>query len=489
MNQSNDHRVIYNLDGTEFFGGTFGAVVPETLDKWVDYHAALGITDLFVNVNAKRTNYRSGVWEADWDGYDPEGGDEQPFFAGLDPQRRFETKLFKSMYAWSQGGVDYPSHLLDRARQNGQKAWISMRMNDDHSPDWPDHPSHSEIWKSHPEWRLNYGLDYEQPEVRRHFMNLIEEICGRFDLDGLDLDFLRFWLYFRPGREHQGVALMNAFMQEARAHTRAAAARLGHPVELSVRVPKTPWIARRHGLDAVAWGKADLVDVIIASTFWPSMDSDIAIETWKGLLANTGVQIGVGLESGMHSGSLIRGATHEELRGGLVSGLQRGADLVYLFNLFSTPYQSWPREDHDQLIRDAGTYACLASGPRRHPSTLTRPWSDGEPGAASALPCRTRHGIFRLHLGPLPAADQRVRVELLATERGERPTVAVNGSACPFSGMVLADHVTRSGGLEEPSRRSYDVAVSSLSEGYNLIEVCCEMEIEITWLELAVIPA
>ncbi|MFV1969049.1 MAG: hypothetical protein ACC628_26815, partial [Pirellulaceae bacterium] len=55
------HRVIYNLDCTEFFVGSFGPVVPETIDKFVDDHAAAGITDLFINVNAQRTNYRSDV--------------------------------------------------------------------------------------------------------------------------------------------------------------------------------------------------------------------------------------------------------------------------------------------------------------------------------------------------------------------------------------------------------------------------------------------
>ena len=32
-------RVIYNLDCSEFFVGTFGPVVPETIDKFVDVHA------------------------------------------------------------------------------------------------------------------------------------------------------------------------------------------------------------------------------------------------------------------------------------------------------------------------------------------------------------------------------------------------------------------------------------------------------------------
>ncbi|MBI3922148.1 MAG: hypothetical protein HY318_12075, partial [Armatimonadetes bacterium] len=55
-------RVIYNLDCSEFYVGTFGPIAPETIDKFVDAHAALGITDLFINVNAQRVNYRSAVW-------------------------------------------------------------------------------------------------------------------------------------------------------------------------------------------------------------------------------------------------------------------------------------------------------------------------------------------------------------------------------------------------------------------------------------------
>ena len=82
-----------------------------------------------------------------------------------------------------------------------------------------------------------------------------------------------------------------------------------------------------------------------------------------------------------------------------------------------------------------------------------------------------------------------MRVELVATEKGERPTVAVNGIPCPFAGLVDADHVTTSGVGQADRRRSYPVPAEALSEGYNLIEVCCEIDIEITWLEMAVLPA
>ena len=379
-------RVIYNLDCSQFFVGTFGPIVPETIDTFVDTHAALGITDLFINVNAQRTNYRSDVWESYWDGYDPEAGVDQPFFAGINPERKWEASLFIEKYSIYKAGCDYPKRMIDGARRNKLKAWISLRMNDGHNPEWPDHPGHSTFWKSHPEWRLAYGLDYEQPEVREHYMKLVREVCSRYDLDGLELDYLRFWLYFRAGREHEGVKLMTAFVEEAREATRGAAKRLGHPVGLAVRVPTTPWIARRHGLDAVAWAKAGLVDMVIASPFWPSVDSDIPIETWQGLLIGTDVSVAVGLDSGMHSGVENRLVTHEEMRGVIASGLHRGADAVYFFNLFTGPYQKWPREDHDQLVRDAGSYEALCRGTRRHPLTITSPWAEGEPGKDRAVP-------------------------------------------------------------------------------------------------------
>ena len=480
-------RVIYNLDCSEFFVGTFGPIVPETIDKFVDTHAALGVTDLFVNVNAKRTNYRSDVWESYWDGYDPNLGDDQPFFSGLDPNRRFETGLFKNVLALHEQGCDYPKRMIERARRNQVKAWISLRMNDDHNPHLPDHPAHSTIWKSHPEWRLAYGLDYEQPEVREHYMKLVREVCSRYDLDGLELDFLRFWLYFRAGREHEGAKLMTAFVEQALQATEGAAKRLGHPVKLAVRVPTTPWIARRHGLDAISWAKAGLVDLIIPSPFYPSIDSDVPIETWKGLLVGTNVDVAVGLESGMHPGTANRTVTHEELRGVMLSGLHRGVDAVYFFNLFTGPYQRWPRADHDRLLRDAGSYAAVCDGPRRHPLTMTRPWAEGEPGEDRSLPYTGTHGVFRLHIGPKPLSQQNARIELVVLEDDRPQDVRLNGIPCPWSSLVEAEHVKASGWKEpEPRRHAYDVPLTALSDGYNLIEVNSEEDIQITWVEISV---
>jgi len=483
-------RVIYNLDCSEFFVGTFGPVVPETIDTFVDGLADRGVTDLFINVNAQRTNYRSDAWESNWDGYDPEANDDQPFFAGIDPKRRFETQLVKSIRALHERGCDYPQRMLDRARHHKLGAWISVRMNDTHYPSQPTHPYHSTFWQSHPDWHLsNKGLDFERPEVRDHYLKLVREICSRYDVDGIELDFLRFWLYFRPDREHNGTKLMANFVEQARAATRQAEQRLGHPVQLAVRLPGVPWIARRHGLDAVAWAQAGLVDLIVAGSFWHSVDGDIPVETWKGLLVGTDVDVAVHLEDGINSGaSGRRTMTHEEMRGVLTSGLHRGADAVYFFNLFTGPYHRWPREDHDRLLTDAGSYAALKAAPRRHVLTITSPWAAGEPGDARSLPYSGKYAVFRLHIGPKPQPQQKTRIELVVENHGQPLQVRLNGIACNWSKLTEPKHIRTSGwtGPGQEPRHVYVVPADAISDGYNLIEAVDSKSFKITWVEISV---
>ncbi|MDF2724798.1 MAG: hypothetical protein K0Q59_4473, partial [Paenibacillus sp.] len=58
------------------------------LREWVDQYADTQVNELILNVNAMRAGYESGVWESFWEGYDPEGGSDQPFFAAVAPEAR-----------------------------------------------------------------------------------------------------------------------------------------------------------------------------------------------------------------------------------------------------------------------------------------------------------------------------------------------------------------------------------------------------------------
>lgn len=486
-------RVIYNLDNSEFFVGKFGSIEPATIDKFVDEHAATGgITDLFINVNSQRTNYDSDVWESYWDGYDPEAGLDQPFFAGIDPKRRFESAFYINVRALHLAGCDYPKAMIDASRRNRIKPWISLRMNDSHYPDQPDHPFHSTFWRGQAEHRLHLEqLDYERPEVREHYLKLVREVCERYDIDGLELDYLRFWLYFRPGRETYGAGLMTAFVEQVRQLTEAAAKRLGHPVKLAVRVPTSPNVSRAHGLHAVTWAKAGLVDMVIAAPWWRSVNSDIPVEKWKKELAGADVTLAVSLEDGIYQRAYGRRTqTHDEMRGVLLSAWHRGADAVYFFNLFTGPLEYWPRKDHDRLLTDAGSVAALSAGPRRHVLTVVDPWAEGEPHPAELLPVTARSGAFQLHIGPKPSAGQSARVQLRLADEASRPAVAVNGKPCAFAGLVDPEHVVTAGCKppEVGKRHAYTIPAGALRDGYNDVAFTADGDVTVNWVEIAISP-
>jgi hypothetical protein len=488
-------RLIYNMECTEFLIGTFGPVTPQNIDHFVDVRTALGMTELFINVNDQRTNYRSEVWESYWDGYDPQAGNDQPFWGSLAPGDTRNREYILNAKALAEQGCDYPRRMIDRARHNQVSPWISLRMNEDHYNTTPDHPSHSTFWRSHPEWRLSYGLDYEQPAVREHYLKLIREVCSRYDVDGIELDFVRFWLYFRVGREHDGARLMTAFVAAARQATQGAAERLGHPVKLAVRVPTSPWIARRHGLEAIAWARAGLVDLITPSPFWPAIDGDIPVETWKGMLIGTKVELPVGLEAAIFSGGGDNRCpmTHEEMRGVMVSGLHRGADGIYLFNA--------PWFDDFEFPRDKASFAAFPTLPRRHALTITRPWAAGEPGqpgeqifymSASGqsrryLPYTGTSAVFRLYAGPQPLAGQKARVELVVPDSDQPLDVRVNGIPCAWSLLADPEYYKVPGWKQpEPKRHLYDIPADALDDGYNLIEVNSKQPVTLTWVEISV---
>lgn len=480
-------RVIYNLDCTEVAYGTFGPPAPATIDKFADDHAALGVTDLFINVNAQRTNYDSDVWESFWDGYDPDKGSDQPFFDGAGAGKASIVRLISNFYSYHKQGCDYPQRMIDRCRRDKVSPWISIRMNDGHFPDLPKHPIHSKFWQAHPEWWLQFGMDYEQPEVCENMMKLIREVCGRYDVDGIELDYLRFQMYFRPGREHEGAKIMTAFVKDVRKLTNAASKRVGHPVKLAVRVPTTPWIARMYGLEAVEWAKSGLLDLVIASPFWPSINSDIPIEAWKGCLIGTGVPVAFGLEGCMDAGFGPRNSTPDEQRGAMISGIDRGADAIYFFNLFTNPYQFWPRSDYDAVIKAAASYDALAAAPRRHPITITSPWAAGEPGVANRLPYSGTNGAFRIHIGPKPLAQRIARVELVIKENEKPVEVKVNSAECPFKELAEPTYLKTAGVSGDlPKRQVYDIPADAVSEGYNLVEVNSREPVTITWLEISV---
>jgi hypothetical protein len=176
--------LLHNEDCTNFFvvqdfpAGKAGAIT----DRYVDVLAEAGVAVLLCNTNARRTNYRSSVWEAFWDGYDPDGPDNQPFLAHVpDKEVKRFRRLVGRMLAVHEQGVEYPARIIQRCRHHEISPWITLRMNDVHYNDNLDHPFHGALWrrpelfrKGHPGYYAG-ALDYAHGEVRDHYMALIAE--------------------------------------------------------------------------------------------------------------------------------------------------------------------------------------------------------------------------------------------------------------------------------------------------------------------------
>ena len=156
-----DHRaktngeLYHNEDATAFFisQNILEGKAGEILDRYIDVMADAGVTTFLCNTNDRGTNYRSDVWDAHWDGYDPEGPDDQPFLAPIGPgDVKFFRKYFDNMLAVHKQGIDYPARVIERCRYRGISPWITLRMNDCHYNHIPDHPFHGTFWKNHPEF-------------------------------------------------------------------------------------------------------------------------------------------------------------------------------------------------------------------------------------------------------------------------------------------------------------------------------------------------
>lgn len=160
--------LLHNEDCTDFFyTQTFPpGKAGEIADRYVDVIAGAGVTVLFCNTNARRTNYRSDVWEAFWDGYDPDGPDDQPFLVPIPETNRKQFRnLIHNMLEVHRQGVDYPARIVQRCRHHGISPWISLRMNDVHSNDNLAHPFHGDLWRKPELFRQGH------PDLFNHFQN------------------------------------------------------------------------------------------------------------------------------------------------------------------------------------------------------------------------------------------------------------------------------------------------------------------------------
>lgn len=324
MNEDNGH--FYDTDGHPDSDMTV-----EGCRRLVDNYARSGtITGILFCVNIQRALYDSDVWERVRD---------------ISPDIRYSQHL----KLLSDRGVDHFKVWLERCREVGIAGWLTMRMNDSHGLEefnwdlpcpgsfklWP-----SQKWRKHPEWRRapyrherswEGSYNYLVPEVYEHHLALVREILSKWDMEGLELDWLRWGMHFPPGGELEGRKVLTRFVKEVRALADAAEKRVGHRIRLGHRVPVDPDIALRYGYDVAAWAEAGCVDMLTLSGFMAQTPDDIPVELWRRLL-RPGTVVNASCSPGRSSCLYNQVYDDVILRGNAASAWACGVDGLYLFN-------------------------------------------------------------------------------------------------------------------------------------------------------------
>ena len=177
------------------------------------------------------------------------------------------------------------------------------------------------------EHAIHRGVDYRFPAVREHLEDVVCELFERFDVDGVELDYMRHPAFFRVDEGLACGYLMTDFLRRIRRRLDTESSRRGRPVELLVRVPPSLADSRRLGLDAERWIGDGLVDSVVAGGGFTPFE--MPIHEFVAAAEGTDCRVYGSLEA-------LRPCVDERVLRALAARYwDAGVDGLYLFNYYS----------------------------------------------------------------------------------------------------------------------------------------------------------
>jgi hypothetical protein len=342
-------------------------------------------------------------------------------------------------------GDDPLAVICARGHELGRDVWLSFRVNDHHHVGSPNSTKSSQLYETRPDLRLDDGRwDYTKSDVREQVFRLMREAYLDYDVDGVELDFLRSPGYFPKDRIDEGKGLLNSLMKRLRDLADEAAKKKGRPQGLAVRLPSHEPACGETGLDWRTWVRQGWIDVLTASCFQSAeQEADLSafVEGCRGsgtrvfwCIESTAGFPNVEFDRTRYYGGAPNGPSLEHYRAMALSAYEQGADGLYFFNLhfaferYAThPDASFLNELHDpELIRgrdqaymvsrqthDSHTRFFKSAPLRPLPRTLTAEQPEcvfsitvGADLKRAAAERRLRSAPLRLMLADLTAGDE-----------------------------------------------------------------------------------
>ncbi len=268
-------------------------------------------------------------------------------------------------------GTDTIEVATNYCHDHGMEIFWSMRMNDSHDswippavPQWKkDHPEclfgREADQPPHAPWT---GVDYAQPAVQNQVLAILRDVCSRYDIDGIDLDYFKDLTCFKsmawghPVTDVERQAMTDMLGRVRRMTDEIGRAR-GRPILISARVPDSHAYARAIGLDVQQWMAQDLIDIHVATGYFRLQPWQQTIELGR----RYQVPVYPVLEmqrvcehrrADMSEPPKVR-RLDESFRGDALNMWNAGAHGIYMFNFhyFHPTHQIWRQLGDPEILK------------------------------------------------------------------------------------------------------------------------------------------
>ncbi len=479
--------LIINEDNDHFFKKPTELMTEADLRAYIDQFADTKVTHFFMCPNGQRTSYRSAVHEAIWD----EVGGEMPQNIWCVNAKTLHDK-----------GIDPYQVWIKRCREKGISPWFTMRMNDVHFVTTANYFRNTNFWRKRPDlWRIpnaksgrwtDYAFDYSQKEVRDYHLALVRELFERYDIDGFEMDWMRFCYHLTPGKERQQASVLTEFTREVRMIAKSWEAKRGHAIRLSARIPCHPDAAAGLGMDGIEWAKQGLVDMLVVSPFFSSSDFDIPIEIWKERLGERAAKIPVvpAIDNGLapYPGAPRIANDLALLYGWAATSRYRGADSFYLFNWVYFPLD----KPAFRPILDKGfDVETVLNATRRHPVCYRDTVPQGFPDGAQLPKTTDKAATFVIPTGKRPSSGKVVVIIGLADKAGgEEAAFAARLNGNPSAACSDVAGQLKKYGAKTVRALRFEFSLDAACDGANTVAVdpTTGMPQQIIWAEIEFTP-
>ncbi len=508
-----------DADGTLFSVGTDpdSVTVQDMIDLVMQYEGSQ-VTDMMICVCNEIATYPSLVWTSYLEKYYQKEED------GVEVDWTDNRATKGAQHLWENLTLDYIGLWCELLPEIGINPWISYRMNDAHERNVGVSFLMSDFFHENPQfYRVKHHdyvsymdkiYDYTHPEVRDHYLALINESLSRYNCYGIDLDFQREAFLWYIGGEYNGLDILNEFMRDVEDVVAIYEEKYGHEIKIAVRVPSDPMTCYELGMDVVTWAAEDIVDHVTVGGRFETTDTDIPIRLWDSLLEPHGVTLAASIDTSYirhDTSSGTTGLTLDMLAGIAANAYSQGADKIYYYNYNTTITEAGPVTDEDKVdvTRDGhfqgyyglegntgkwlvwntiGSYEkCLEMNRRSIPTfnDTRAPWNTSYKN--QIVPCRINpdtNYTFRIPVGDIVVGSKvTFMIAGSSTAYLNPPMVYVNSEPCKFVGVGDCPP-TKSGIFTEEKVMMYEIPVEAQDESYMVIEInspenfwCPHMEI------------